>query len=195
MACVSGVSNTFRTDTQMTAIDNCLSSPQVGAHAEQVREEFDHGLVRFLPNLRAFACALSRDVNRADDLVQETIAKALANRDKFAHGSNQLAWLFTILRNTFLSEVRRNKSFGVILPQLQVHKSHADTGNQHDHIALEEMVGSLRDLPPHQRRAVTMIGAWGFSYEEVALAENCAVGTVKSRVNRARTTLAAKAEK
>ena len=178
----------------MTAENKCPSGARNGASPQKVEEEFDRDLVRFLPNLKAFACALSRDVSRADDLVQETILKALANRDKFAHGSNLLAWLFTILRNTFLSEARRGKTFGAILPQLQVHGSPSVIGNQYDHMALEEIAGSLRDLPAHQRRAVTMIGALGYSYAEVAEIEDCAVGTVKSRVNRARKSLAEKAE-
>lgn len=151
--------------------------------------DFQQGLVYFLPNLKAFACSLTRDITHAEDLVQDTVLRALSNQEKFIRGSNLLAWLFTILRNLFLSELRRNKSFAEIVPQLHARGKSNIAGSKHDHMQLAELLTAVEGLPPQQMRAVTMVGALGYSYEETADHEDCAVGTVKSRVSRARSTL------
>lgn len=142
-------------------------------------------LVSAIPNLRAFAVALCRDANRADDLVQETLVKAWNNRDLFKEGTNLRAWLFTILRNTYFSEHRRLR--------YQVnYRDSVDTTNswqhpeQEGHLDLQDFLEALGELPPDQREALLLVGAEGFSYEEAAEISGCAVGTIKSRVNRAR---------
>jgi RNA polymerase sigma-70 factor (ECF subfamily) len=142
-----------------------------------------------IPNLRAFAISLSGNVDRADDLVQETILRALANIDSFQPGTNMSAWLFTILRNLFRSEYRKRRrevedTDGSYAETL---KSHPE---QQSRVEFEEFREALAKLPPDQREALILVGASGFSYEEAAAICECAVGTIKSRVNRARTRLA-----
>ena len=156
---------------------------------KEYRGDFEQGLVYFMPNLKAFACSLTRDVTHAEDLVQDTVLRALNNKEKFIRGSNLLAWLFTILRNLFLSELRRNKSFADIVPQIQTRGKSNEASSQHNHMQLMELLHAVDKLPSHQKRAVTMVGALGYSYEETAKYEACAIGTVKSRVSRARSAL------
>ncbi|MDK4221653.1 sigma factor-like helix-turn-helix DNA-binding protein [Bradyrhizobium diazoefficiens] len=120
-----------------------------------------------VPSLRAFAISLSGNADRADDLVQETLLRALANIDSFQPGSNLPAWLFTILRNLFRSDYRKRRR------------------------EVEEFRTALEKLPQDQREALILVGASGFSYEDAASICGCAVGTIKSRVNRARSKLAA----
>lgn len=146
-------------------------------------------LARMVPNLRAFARSLCANVDRADDLVQETLVKAWKNRASFAEDSNLKAWLFTILRNTYLSELRKRKwevedADGAIAASVGVN------GAQDGHMDALDFSEAFRLLPQDQREALVLVGAEGFSYEEAALMCGCAVGTIKSRVNRARVKLA-----
>jgi RNA polymerase sigma-70 factor (ECF subfamily) len=142
-----------------------------------------------VPSLRAFAISLCGNVDRADDLVQETLLRALANINSFEPGSNMPAWLFTILRNLFRSEYRKRRrevedadgSYALSL------KSQPE---QSGHVEFEEFRTALAKLPSDQREALILVGASGFSYEEAANICGCAVGTIKSRVNRARVRLA-----
>jgi RNA polymerase sigma-70 factor (ECF subfamily) len=142
-----------------------------------------------VPGLRAFAISLSGNVDRADDLVQETLLRALANIDSFEPGTNMSAWLFTILRNLFRSEYRKRRrevedSDGRLAGNL------TSQAEQPSHLEFEEFRTALAKLPPDQREALILVGASGFSYEEAAQICDSAVGTIKSRVNRARTRLA-----
>jgi RNA polymerase sigma-70 factor (ECF subfamily) len=142
-----------------------------------------------IPNLRAFAISLCGNVDRADDLVQETILRALANIDSFQPGTNMAAWLFTILRNLFRSEYRKRRR-----EVEDVEGKYADNmksqPDQEGRIELQEFRGALAQLPSDQREALILVGASGFSYEEAAEICECAVGTIKSRVSRARARLA-----
>jgi len=142
-----------------------------------------------VPSLRAFAISLSGNVDRADDLVQEALTRAIANIDSFQPGTNMSAWLFTILRNLFRSEYRKRRrevedADGSYAESL---KSHPE---QSSNLEFKEFRVALDKLPAEQREALILIGASGFSYEEAAAICECAVGTIKSRVNRARTRLA-----
>ncbi len=142
-----------------------------------------------VPSLRAFAISLCGNVDRADDLVQETLMRALANIDSFQPGTNMAAWLFTILRNHFRSEYRKRRrevedSDGRYAETL---KSQPE---QYGQVEFREFREVLVQLPADQREALILVGASGFSYEEAANICGCAVGTIKSRVNRARTRLA-----
>jgi RNA polymerase sigma-70 factor (ECF subfamily) len=142
-----------------------------------------------VPSLRAFAISLSGNGDRADDLVQETLLRAIANIDSFQPGSNLPAWLFTILRNLFRSDYRKRRrevedADGSYAESL---KSYPE---QEGKVEFEELRQALKKLPPDQREALILIGASGFSYEEAAKICDCAVGTIKSRVNRARTRIA-----
>ena len=143
-----------------------------------------------VPSLRAFAISLCGHVDRADDLVQDTLLRALANIARFQPGTNLNAWLFTILRNLFHSEYRKRRRAvedpdGSYASRLKVQPE------QGSRLDFEDLRAALETLPGDQREAVLLVGASGFSYEEAAAICGCAVGTIKSRVNRARSRLTA----
>ena len=149
---------------------------------------FKNDLLGAIPSLRAFAVSLTQNTDKADDLVQETLVKAWDKHESFQPGTNLKAWLFTILRNEFYSQMRKRgrevqDSDGVMTGRLAVHPS------QHRQLDLEDYRGALEQLPEDQREAIILIGASGFSYEEAAEICGCAVGTIKSRVSRARSRL------
>ena len=146
-------------------------------------------LLAAVPSLRAFAISLTNDFNRADDLVQDTLVRALAHIDRFERGTNLNAWLFTILRNLFHSEYRKRRREvddpeGTYAGRLKAHPE------QQSHLDVEDFRGALAKLPPDQREALLLVGAEGMSYEDAAAICQVAVGTIKSRVNRARARLA-----
>lgn len=153
-----------------------------------VTPEFKRDLLATIPSLRAFAVSLSQNADKADDLVQETLVKAWDKHESFQIGTNLKAWLFTILRNEFYSQMRKRgrevqDSDGIMTERLAVHPS------QEGKLDLADFRQALEKLPEDQREAIILIGASGFSYEEAAMICNCAVGTIKSRVSRARTRL------
>ncbi len=155
----------------------------------QASAEIKADLIAVIPNLRAFAVSLCGNPDRADDLVQETLVKAWSNLDSFVVGTNLPAWLFTILRNIYYSEYRKRRrevadSDGAIAARL------ATAPSQNSHMDLLDFHVALQQLPNDQREALILIGASGLSYEEAAGICGCAVGTMKSRVNRARNRLA-----
>src|SRR5215218_3383499 len=150
-----------------------------------MRPSVRDAMLAAVPSLRAFAISLCGNVDRADDLVQETLLRAMANIDSFQPGTNMSAWLFTILRNLFRSEYRKRRR-----EVEDTDGSYADTlksqPEQHGRVEFEEFRTALAKLPSDQREALLLVGASGFSYEEAAEICGCAVGTIKSRVNRAR---------
>ena len=143
-----------------------------------------------VPSLRAFAISLSGNGDRADDLVQETLLRAIANIDSFQPGSNLPAWLFTILRNLFRSDYRKRRR-EVEDAEGNYAKTLKTQPAQNAHLEFEEFRHALEKLPQDQREALILVGASGFSYEDAAAICGCAVGTIKSRVNRARSKLSA----
>ncbi|PWL16906.1 RNA polymerase subunit sigma [Falsochrobactrum shanghaiense] len=150
--------------------------------------QFKRELLASLPSLRAFAISLIGQHDRADDLVQDTIMKAWAKQESFEMGTNMKAWLFTILRNEFYTQMRKRgrevqDTDGVFSEQLAVHPS------QYGALDLQDFKAALEQLPDDQREAIILIGASGFAYEEAAEICGCAVGTIKSRVSRARVRL------
>ncbi|WP_415182283.1 RNA polymerase sigma factor [Phaeovulum sp.] len=146
-------------------------------------------LVEHIPALRAFAISLTRNVSAADDLVQDTIVKAWSNIEKFQHGTNFRAWLFTILRNTFFSD-RRKRKREVPDPE-GIHAGSLCEAPAHDgRLAFAEFRVAFDKLSDEHREVLVLVGAMGFSYEEAAETMHVAVGTVKSRANRARARLA-----
>lgn len=147
-------------------------------------------LLAAVPSLRAFAISLSGHVDRADDLVQDTLVRALSNLHRFEPGTNVNAWLFTILRNLFHSEYRKRRR-EVEDPEGSHAGSLKTQPEQGSHLDFEDFRNALAKLPADQREALLLVGASGFSYEETADICGCAVGTIKSRVNRARSRLAA----
>ncbi len=146
-------------------------------------------MVELIPALRAFARSFCRNASDADDLVQETLAKAIANLDRFEPGTRLKSWLFTIMRNTFLTNVARARREG---------PAPAEPAAGPVQEATQEWSAQVRDvreaiarLPQPQREIVVLVAMLGVSYEEAAQICDCAVGTVKSRLSRARAALLA----
>ncbi len=142
-------------------------------------------LIEHLPAMRAFALSLTRNPAAADDLVQDAVVKAWSNFDKFQQGTNMRAWLFTILRNTYYSLCRKRRREvedpdGVMAGQLSEKPTH--DGN----LAMADFHEAFAQLSDEHREVLILVGAEGFSCEDVAEMCGCAVGTIKSRTNRAR---------
>jgi RNA polymerase sigma-70 factor, ECF subfamily len=161
----------------------------LAAKVEAVEPAFREGILKALPNLRAFALSLTGNSTRADDLVQDTVLRAWSKHNSFQSGTNLNAWLFTILRNSFFSEHRKRArevedSDGAYAAQLKT------VPDQMDNLHVQDLRAALERLVPEQREALLLVGAEGLSYEETAAICGTAVGTIKSRVNRARTRLA-----
>jgi RNA polymerase sigma-70 factor, ECF subfamily len=149
---------------------------------------FKRDLLAVLPGLRAFAVSLCGNVDLADDLMQDAILKAWAAQDSFRTGTNIRAWVFTILRNEFYSLMRKRgreiqDSEGYLSENLAVPPS------QNGVLDLQDFSKALAELPEDQREALLLVGASGFAYEEAAEICGCRVGTIKSRVSRARSKL------
>ena len=152
--------------------------------------EFKALLVTLIPQLRAFARTLTGDATAADDLAQEAMMKAWDARASFEMGTNMKAWTFMILRNQFYSEKRRSWR-QTSLDQEAAERTLVATDDPAAPVALDEVRLALAMLPSEQREALVLVGAGGFAYEEAAEICDCAVGTVKSRVSRARRALQA----
>lgn len=151
--------------------------------------EWRQAITACIPSLRAFAWSLSRNGADADDLVQETLTKAWTYRDRFEPGTNLRAWLFTILRNSWYSAVAKRSR--EVADEDGHHAARLTAeGSQEWTVELSALRVALDDLPPEHREAIVMVGAAGLSYEEAAEIAGCALGTIKSRVNRARNRLA-----
>ena len=153
-------------------------------------DEFKDQLAQVIPHLRAFGRSLSGSRDLADDLVQETLLKAWAARKRFQAGTNMRAWTFIILRNLFLSQMRRARFKGE-WDEISASKLLAAPASQDRHVELGDMQRALLHLPQPQREALILVGAGGFAYEEAAEICGCAVGTIKSRVARGRVALEA----
>ena len=152
--------------------------------------EFKEQLALVIPHLRAFGRSLSGNRDTADDLVQETLLKAWAARKRFQAGTNMRAWTFIILRNLFLSQMRRARFKGE-WDDVTAAKILSAPASQDKHVELGDMQRALLQLPQPQREALILVGAGGFAYEEAAEICGCAVGTIKSRVARGRVALEA----
>ncbi len=162
------------------SLDHALAAPSDGGGTG-----FRDALTAALPALQAFAQSLAGHPGRADDLVQETVLKAWANQERFVPGTNLKAWLFTILRNHFLSERRKHRREvedvdGVMAGRLVV------LAAQEHGADLQMVLSHIARLPAPQREALLLVGAQGLTYEAAAEVMGCQTGTVKSRVSRAR---------
>ncbi|HTQ13798.1 MAG TPA: sigma-70 family RNA polymerase sigma factor [Rhizomicrobium sp.] len=151
-------------------------------------ETFKQGMLELIPFLRAFARSLCGNPEMADDLAQETLVKAWQARSMFAAGTNLKAWLFTILRNQFYSD-RRRAWRQAPWDQDAAERIPGSNNEQSWAADLSDTARALRTLSDEQREALILVGAGGFSYEDAAAICGCAVGTVKSRVARARKSL------
>jgi len=155
--------------------------------------QFKQEMLNVVPHLRAFARGLCGRADFADDLVQETLLKAWAAQARFEPGTSMRAWTFVILRNVYLSELRRNRFRGEY-DETQAERILTAPPGQEGPLHLSDLHRALMTLPPERREALLLVGAGGFSYEEAADICGCAVGTIKSRVGRARAALAAMIE-
>jgi RNA polymerase sigma-70 factor, ECF subfamily len=152
-------------------------------------DEFRDQLIAAIPGLRAFGMSLTARADQADDLVQETLMKAWNHKNSFAAGTNLRAWLYTILRNEFYTQMRKRRR--EIEDADGAYSSKVATpGEQEGHLDMADLRIALAQLPDDQREAIILVGASGFSYQEVAEICGVAIGTVKSRVSRAREKLA-----
>ncbi len=147
--------------------------------------QFSQEIVSFIPHMRAFARMITQSHDKAADLVQDTIVRALKAEHQFTPGTNLKAWLFTILRNLHVNNLRRNKiRFDSI--EDGALEYFAVAASQDSHLELQEMRRCMTKLSREHREILILVGASGFSYEEAAAVCGCAVGTIKSRLSRGR---------
>ena len=189
-------------EPRATERDRMTQSEQTGDSDEPVADgappehislsdpEFKQQLAVVIPHLRAFGRSLSGSRDLADDLVQETLLKAWAARKRFQAGTNMRAWTFIILRNLYLSQMRRARFKGE-WDDLVADRLLAAPASQDRHVELNDLQRALLHLPQPQREALILVGAGGFAYEEAAEICQVAVGTIKSRVARGRVALEA----
>src|SRR3954447_3783210 len=163
-------------------------NPDNARSNSQLEDRFKTDLVGLIPHLRAFARTLCGDATAADDLAQDAMMKAWDARASFQMGTNMKAWTFMILRNQFYSEKRRSWRQSQ-LDQEAAERTLVAVDDPEAPVALDELRQGLAMLPAEQREALILVGAGGFAYEEAAEICDCAVGTVKSRVSRARRAL------
>jgi RNA polymerase sigma-70 factor, ECF subfamily len=152
-------------------------------------DELRVSLLKAIPHLRAFAISLTGKVDQADDLVQEAIMRGLSNLDRFTPGTDLQAWLFTILRNHFYTSLRKRRR-EVEDPEGAMAGLLSTPPEQHGRLDLDDLRLALGRLSVEQREALLLIGAEGMSYEEAAVICGVNIGTIKSRMNRARIRLA-----
>lgn len=153
-----------------------------------LEKEFKNDLVALIPHLRAFARTLTGNAAAADDLAQDAMLKAWDARQSFQMGTNMKAWTFMILRNQFYSDKRRSWR-STQLDQEAAERTLVAVDDPSSTLELDELRQAIAQLPHEQREALILVGAGGFAYEEAAAICDCAVGTVKSRVSRARRAL------
>lgn len=163
---------------------------QNGSGESGPEETFRSGLLALIPHLRAFARGLCGRPDLADDLVQETVMRAWAARERYEAGTNMKAWTFTILRNHFLNEIRRTNRL-TDMPDSGEHPDLVAQASQEDAVHVSDLQSALHRLPDDRREALLLVGAGGFSYEEAAQVCGVPAGTIKSRVARGRAQLMA----
>jgi RNA polymerase sigma-70 factor, ECF subfamily len=164
-----------------------ISMPQ--QDGSPLSDELRASLLNAIPHLRAFAISLTGKVDQADDLVQEAIMRGLSHLDSFTPGTDLQAWLFTILRNLFYTSLRKRRR-EVEDPDGMMAGMLSAPPEQHGRLDLNDLRTALGKLSVEQREALLLVGAEGLSYEEAAAICEVNIGTIKSRINRARTRLA-----
>ncbi|MDF2495209.1 MAG: polymerase subunit sigma-70 [Sphingomonas sp.] len=186
----SGAGTERQIMTEAEPRDDAAADVASVEHVSLSDPEFKKQLAQVIPHLRAFGRSLSGNRDLADDLVQETLLKAWAARKRFQAGTNMRAWTFIILRNLYLSQMRRARFKGE-WDDLVADRLLAAPASQDKHVELADMQRALLHLPQPQREALILVGAGGFAYEEAAEICGVAVGTIKSRVARGRVALEA----
>ncbi|HLY58661.1 MAG TPA: sigma-70 family RNA polymerase sigma factor [Stellaceae bacterium] len=156
--------------------------------ARQVGDDMNQDILAELGHLRAFAHFLARDHALAEDLVQDTIVRALSCRHQFRPGTNLRGWLTTILRNRYFNEIRPRARPGILQAELSA-LGDSTSGGQEERLEMRDFMRAFESLPATHREALLLVGAQGVSHEAAARIANCAVGTIKSRVSRARAQL------
>lgn len=153
-----------------------------------MQSEFERELIANLPHLRAFARFVTHNADQANDLVQDTIVRALRAQHQYQAGTNLKAWTFTILRNLHVNNLRRQR---VRMESIEdgALEIFAVAPDQYARLEFQELRRALLKLSPEQREVLILVGASGFRYEEAATICKCAVGTIKSRLSRARNEL------
>lgn len=146
---------------------------------------FNNELIGTISHLRAFARSLTGDSDTADDLVQDAIVRALAARQQYTPGTNFKAWIFTILRNLHVNNLRRRKFRAEPIDEISP-EVWSVLPRQDAKLEIDDFQRALAKLSPEQREVLILVGASGFSYEDAAEICECAVGTIKSRLSRAR---------
>jgi RNA polymerase sigma-70 factor (ECF subfamily) len=155
---------------------------------DEMSEEMRDALLEAVPHLRAFARSLTRNRDQADDLVNDTIVRAIAASNQFTPGTNFRAWVFTILRNLFYNQGRRGAGRFTSIDEVFVDEP-AEMASQEASLEFCDFRRAFWQLPEHHREALILVGASGLNYEDAAKICGCQVGTMKSRVSRARTEL------
>ena len=168
--------------------DNQVGDHEVAEHATLDDAEFKAALANVAPHLRAFARGLCGDRDRADDLAQEAMMRAWAARDRYAAGTNFKAWTFTILRNNFYSEARRARFHGEY-DEITAERILMAPPAQDKCLELRDVLRALDAIPDNYREALILVAAGNLSYDEIAGICGIALGTVKSRICRARAML------
>ncbi|KQP62292.1 RNA polymerase subunit sigma-24 [Methylobacterium sp. Leaf112] len=177
-------------DTRLGRVLLRLKAALLDAEAErQVTKAFGEELIALVPRLRRFALVRTGNAAEADDMVQATLMRAWERRSQFEDGTNLVAWLFTILRNTHLNQRKRSRREvedvdGAFAGAL------SSAPDQEHRVALFELQAALDDLPVEQRETLLLVTVDGLRHEDAAVILGCQVGTVKSRVSRARERLA-----
>jgi RNA polymerase sigma-70 factor (ECF subfamily) len=156
--------------------------------SQESTDDLHQSICACLPHLRAFSMSLARDRALADDLVQEAVVRALTHRDQFEPNTNFKAWIATIVRNCFYNELRRRRWISDVTPELPS-LDRPVNGDQETRLQMRDFERAFGVLGTEHREALLLVGANGLSYEEASKAAGCAVGTMKSRVFRARAQL------
>ena len=140
-------------------------------------------LIEHLPRLRRYARALTGDVNRADDLVQDTLERALAKLDLWQPGSDLRAWLFTLMHNLFVNQIRVRRPLETVMEEAL---DEPVSGGQMEALVVRDIHDALTRLPEEQRAVLLLVGLEQFGYAEAAQVLGVPTGTVMSRLSRAR---------
>jgi RNA polymerase sigma-70 factor (ECF subfamily) len=159
------------------------------AHESSAPPDLADQFVDTIPNLRGYARALTRNPERAEDLVQDALVRGWASRSQFVPGTKFRAWMFTIMRNRFFDECRCNKTPTVAIEEATSHAALLCGPAQDSAIEFEEMASAYWQLAPNHREVLMLVGALGLEYEEAANIVGCALGTIRSRLSRARAEL------
>ncbi len=148
--------------------------------------EFPNMVSEHIPNLRRYARVLVRDSIHAEDLVQDCLERAISREHLWRRGTNLRAWLFTILHNLYINQYLRHASVNAQVPLLEEHSSVSCPARQYHSVTLKDLSRAFEELPEQEQQVVLMVGLEGMQYEDAAAALNVPMGTVKSRLSRAR---------